>query len=391
MRVVMVDDTSLYTNRLLDGLRENGVDCIHYAPASPPRGKLRQIMEQVGPYGVRVWNQFLFPFQILKRTTKDKPNIVHLQFEFYGTYSYGPLYSAFGVSFCLFLLRIFGFKTIVTVHAVLRRGASLRIIRDTSPSSKQVPAILLDAFLILTYRIISNFSSMVIVHAEVFKNRLVQQYGLKPSKVMVVPHGVEATQSSAKNSQALTDARQSMILYFGVISPRKGLECLLSAFALLAKRSRNCSLWLLGASPPYYHEYEVKLKEFANKLALGSRVRFLGWVEAELAHSLFREALFIVLPYSYDVSASGVLGWALSHGLPVIVSETEYFTEELSRFKFGLSVPPGNPQALSKVMETLIEQEGLRASLSEEARKMSQSRSWGSVARTMLGVYQDLL
>src|SRR5712692_9550278 len=107
----MVDDASLYTNKLLNGLAETGVDCIQYAPSSPPRTKPRQVMEPLSPLGVRVWSQNVFPFQIFQRALKDRPRIVHLQFEFYGIHSYGPLYTFFGVPLCLFFLRILGFKT----------------------------------------------------------------------------------------------------------------------------------------------------------------------------------------------------------------------------------------------------------------------------------------
>ncbi len=387
----MVDDASLYTDRLLKCIAEEGAECSHYAPVFPPATKPRQVMEPLGPHAIRVWSQNLFPFQIFRKAARDKPDIAHLQFEFYGIHSYGPLYSSLGVPLTLLFLQLLGVKTVVTVHVVLPRGHVLESVRDTSPASRRIPTIFLEAFLIFSYRIISHFSDTILVHANVFKKRLVEDYGVNPSKVKVIPHGVEPFEAVSDRHLDANMLDPDIILYFGVLSPRKGLENLLEAFALLTKRIGDCKLWLAGSSPPYYNGYDTDLKDLATKLELGSKVRFLGSVDNKLAHDLFKQAKFAVLPYSYDVSASGVLSWALAHGLPVIVSKTDYFNEELSQCRFGLSVPVGNPAFLADAMETLLARGDLRSYFSENARQGRLSRSWNSTARATLEVYQDLL
>ena len=322
---------------------------------------------------------------------KDRPQVVHVQFEFYGIHSYGPLYASIGVPILLVLLRLLGVKRLVTLHSVLPTESSqLKIIRDTSPSGRRVPTALLGAFLILSYKLISLGSSALIVHADIFKKRLVDQYRIKPSKVLVIPHGVDLFIRTDITPTHPTIPEEAIILYFGVISPRKGLENLLSAFSILAKQTTNCSLWLAGTSPPYYEGYEQKVKDFAADLGVNSKVRFLGSVSNELAHQLFMRAMFIVLPYSYDVSASGALSWALGHGLPVIVSENDYFKEEMSYYQFGLMVPPGDPAALANAMELMISRSDLRAKFSENASQAGASRSWSTVSKATVGVYRGL-
>lgn len=390
LRVAIVDDVSLYTRRLMDGFRELGTESVLYAPVSLPPSKSRRIMENLGRDGVKVWTPNLLPLQIVSRALKDKPGIVHIQFEFYGIHSYGPLYASMGIPVLLLMLRFLRMKTVVTLHSVLPRGRQLRLIRDTSPSSKRIPTPLLKTFLFLAYMIIASIANAVVVHAEIFKRRLVEQYRVRPSKVHVIPHGVEAMDESGTRDTKKPGSGPSLILYFGVISPRKGLETLLTAFGMLQERTAHCELWLGGSSPPYYRGYETKLKDLATELGLAPRVRFLGTVDNAYAHQLFSQAKFIVLPYAYDVSASGALSWALSHGLPVIASETEYFKEEMSHTRFGLLVPPGNPKILAEAMETVLTQEDLRESLSENARKMALSRSWRSVAGMTLGSYRNM-
>jgi len=391
LRIAMVDDVSLYSQRLLSGFKHLGIESVLYGPTTSPPSKPHAIMETMGPEGLHVWNQYLFPLQILRRAMKDRPRVVHVQFEFYGIHSYGPLYASIGVPILLALLRLLGVKRLVTLHSVLPTESSrLKIIRDTSPNGRRVPTALLGAFLILSYKLIALGSSALIVHADIFKKRLVDQYHIKPSKILVIPHGVDLFNRTEMTVTRPIIPEEPIILYFGVISPRKGLENLLSAFSILAKQTTNCSLLLAGTSPPYYEGYEQKVKNLAAELGVNSKVRFLGSVSNDLAHQLFIRAMFIVLPYSYDVSASGALSWALGHGLPVIVSENDYFKEEMSDYQFGLMVPPGDPVALANAMELMISQGDLRAKFSENANQAGASRSWSTVAKATVRIYRGL-
>jgi glycosyltransferase involved in cell wall biosynthesis len=389
LRIALVDDVSLYSQKLVEGFKEHHADCKIYGPISSPSSKSPEVLGDRGNGELRVWSQNKFPLQIFKKVLTDKPSIVHVQFEFYGIHSYGPLYSVFGLPLALLLLRLLGVRTVVTLHMIIPRGQQLAQVRDTSPSSFPLPIGFLDAFFIVFYKLVALLSSAVIVHTEVFRKCLLSDYGIKPAKVVVIPHGIETTGPS-KNSIPQTKAGVRPILYFGVISPRKGLETLLSAFALVAKKRDDCELWLAGTTPPYYHDYKNELQESAKKLDLDGRARFFGPVSSDVAHGLFNEASFIVLPYYYSLSASGALSWALGHGRPVIASATDYFKEELSHTKFGLLVPPHNKEKLAEAMETLLTRQDLCESLSESAKEMSLSRSWQAVAGMTLDFYQEL-
>jgi glycosyltransferase involved in cell wall biosynthesis len=272
---------------------------------------------------------------------------------------------------------------------IIPRGRELEQVRDTSPSALHTPTWILAAFLTLFYSLVSTFSSAVVVHTEVFRKRLILNYGVKPSKVFVIPHGIEANgQFSKLFPQSKAEPRP--ILYFGVISPRKGLETLLSAFAQVSRKRSDCQLWLAGSSPPYYRGYKSQLQQLGRELDLDGKARFLGPVSGDFAHVLFNEASFVVLPYYYSLSASGALSWALAHGRPVIASETDYFKEELSQTRFGLLVPPNDPARLAEAMETLLAQQELRETLSSNARLMGFARSWEVIAGLTLDFYENL-
>jgi glycosyltransferase involved in cell wall biosynthesis len=117
----------------------------------------------------------------------------------------------------------------------------------------------------------------------------------------------------------------------------------------------------------------------------------LGFVSSDHAHQLFDNAKAIVLPYSYDVSASGALSWALGHALPIIASDNEYFKEEISHSQFGLLTSSGDPEGLARAMETILVREDLWKVFSGNAREIAQARSWLSVASMTVESYRKLI
>jgi glycosyltransferase involved in cell wall biosynthesis len=114
-------------------------------------------------------------------------------------------------------------------------------------------------------------------------------------------------------------------------------------------------------------------------------------VANDQAHHLFDNAKAIVLPYSYDVSASGAMSWALGHALPVIASDNEYFREETSHYRFGLLTSTGNSDDLAQAIETMLVRDDLWEMFSRNAEEAAHARSWDSVARMTIESYKRLI
>lgn len=388
--IAIVDDISLYSKKLIEGFRQKGAGCVLYGPRHSIGSKSPSVMEPPGPNTIRVWSQNRFPFQIFKEVAKDRPRLVHFQFEFFGIHSYGPLYTSLWLPMALLFLRCLSVKTVVTLHMVLPRDKRLALIRDTSPSTVKIPTQSVAAFLIFWYRTVSFLSHSLIVHADVFRYRLEEHYKVRASKIVVIPHGVDTFTEKYMEPKDEHAHDAKPILYFGVISPRKGLETLIAAYALLNIKQKNHKLLLAGTTPPYYEGYNDTLKTLAGDLKVGNGLQFLGTVSTQDAHELFRNAQFAVLPYSYDMSASGSLSWALGHGLPVVASKTDYFAEELSHEAFGLLVQPGEPATLANAMARLLDEEPLANIFAERSRRLGLARSWTNIAEKTLNWYETL-
>ncbi|MDR3631674.1 MAG: glycosyltransferase family 4 protein [Desulfocapsaceae bacterium] len=104
-------------------------------------------------------------------------------------------------------------------------------------------------------------------------------------------------------------------LYIGRLSPEKGLDTLLHAYAQVKAQKPSASLIIVGDGP----EREI-LEGLALQLNLGDAVRFVGSKRGTDLFQEYSRATCFVLP-SRSEPWGLVINEALSYGCPVIVSE----------------------------------------------------------------------
>ncbi len=173
-----------------------------------------------------------------------------------------------------------------------------------------------------------------------------------------------------------------------LLRPRKGIEILLKALAIL--RSQGLPVRLRATGPFETPEYERRMKGLTEELGLCSIVDWTGFtrdVDAELAQmDLF------VLPSLFGEGLPLVVLEAMAAGVPVVASRVEGIPEAIRDGRDGLIVEPGDPQdlaaALTRIVSGQIDWHALRASaLKRHAQKFSDVRMAAGVAR----VYRRVL
>jgi glycosyltransferase involved in cell wall biosynthesis len=337
-----------------------------------------------------LWLPGFFPLQIIRQSLKDKVKLIHLQFEFV---TFGSFYTSLFVVPFLLLLKLFHLKSIVTLHGpIFQRDASKEIISILKPANIKAPLTMIKFYITTTYIMMSKLSSAVIVHGHCFKKWLTE-YGVK--NCYVIPHGITEERKEiyiSPNNGIRANNRNTYILFFGVLSPRKGLENLLQAFAevLKDKDKNNITLVIAGDEPPHYRGYKRKLINMTYNLGIKNNVIFTGYVSDDQIDVLFRQAEIVVLSYPYSISASGPLSLAIQYRKPIIATATEFFTEELRNGKAALLVPRGKPECLAKAIKQLIADENLRKRLIENTTLIIKERSWKKVAQKTLKLYQKI-
>jgi glycosyltransferase involved in cell wall biosynthesis len=252
----------------------------------------------------------------------------------------------------------------------------------------------------LTLGVQYRLADQIFVHTEKMKSELVQELGVSPEPVVVIPFGtniaVPDTELTATEAKGRLGVRlgEWTILFFGRIAPYKGLECLVEAFHRLARGDANCRLIIAGEPMKGFESY---MDDIRRGIAGGGgadrilcRLEFIPDGETEV---YFKAADVLVLPYR-AIFESGVLFLAYRFGLPVIASDVGSFREELTNSGAGLLFEPGNSAALAANLDAFFKSELYkdRTKHGQRIREYSSVRqSWETVGEITERVYSGLL
>jgi glycosyltransferase involved in cell wall biosynthesis len=125
--------------------------------------------------------------------------------------------------------------------------------------------------------------------------------------VALVPNGIDLPEDRISSTRAKT------LLYLGRISPVKGLDELLRAWAAVESKFPD---WELAIAGPVGDAYAESVQRRGAQLP---RVRFLGEVQGERKRSVLSTAAVLVLP-SHSENFGMTVAEALAHGTPVITT-----------------------------------------------------------------------
>lgn len=222
----------------------------------------------------------------------------------------------------------------------------------------------------------------LIVHTASACARL-ESYGVDSDKINIVPHGLLL---EPKASAPYTGGGGCVnLLMFGGITPRKGVDVLLRAIALMPQDARHaCRLRVVG-EPGMPME---PLFDLVNSLGISEQVTFdLRFVPDDEISTLIENADIQVFPYRV-IDASGILTLAIGVGRTIVASKLGMFDELLRDGVHGALVQPDDPQALSTALYPLIMDASSRVRSAQAVKALANSiPSWSDIARRTQEVY----
>ncbi len=209
--------------------------------------------------------------------------------------------------------------------------------------------------------------------------------GVPPAKVTVVPNGVPRRR--ARPPRPL-DCDEFLFGTVALFRPRKGIEVLLDAMAMLRREGLPVRLRAVGGFESTAYKGEILQR--TKKLNLDDAVTWAGFqqdVDAELA----RMDVF-VLPSLFGEGLPMVILEAMAAGLPVVATEVEGVPEAIREGREGLLVAPGNATDLARALARIVRgevawSEMRRAALRRHADGFSDRAMAAGVAR----VYRRVL
>ncbi len=202
-----------------------------------------------------------------------------------------------------------------------------------------------------------NYVDYFIAPSKFMRNKLIE-YGLASEKIICLPHFVDSKQF--KPNYKLGD----YIIYFGRLSPEKGINYLLEAMKLLPK----IKLKVVGRGSQE-SELRIMNKELGNK-----NVEFVGFkVGAELK-KLIANSRFTILPSVwYEVFGLSILE-SFASGKSVIASDIGGIPETVKDKFNGLLFEPGNVDDCAEKISRLWSNPLLCRKMGKNARECVEKK-----------------
>lgn len=230
-----------------------------------------------------------------------------------------------------------------------------------------------------------RFAAAIIADSEATR-RDIQRLTPVRAPIVVAPLGVDPLFSPPPPARlAAVRARYGLtepfLLYVGTLEPRKGIDTLVEALALLEGRAL---LALAGKVGWFWEQVTARIVT----RGLNERIRLLGYVPDEDLPALYAAAAAFVSPSRYEGFGLPVLE-AMACGAAVVTTTAGALPEVAG--DAALLVPPDDPVALAAALDRLLTDGALRADLGARGRARAATFTWERTARATLAVYRAVL
>ena len=176
-------------------------------------------------------------------------------------------------------------------------------------------------------------------------------------------------------------SKQAHILFFGRLSPYKGIDLLLQAFPIVLGQFPHLRLVIAGKSNSGYVIDSSLIDSLSDHIEWIDR-----YVSTEELVSLMQGAQCVVCPYR-DATQSGVLMTAFAAGRTVIATKVGAFPESIRHEVDGLLIEP-TVQALADALNQMIANDQYLI-YQEQVRQESTTDAQHHIMEALLSAYED--
>ncbi len=349
-----------YTNELYNCLREMDVDVhlVEPQPAEPP-GFVTSMFKRMG------WDMrtFLTNYPLMVGAPKD--GLLHITNQNLGT--------------AMLFKR--PEPAVITVHDIipyiLRRDRYLS--GYTSAAHRIVDMLAMIGV---------KKARTIIADSRYTKDTLLQHLGINPERIHVVYLGVDRCRFYPIDvpddfyEKYGLDKDISYVLFVGSEDPRKNLDFLLRAFALVRKERKDVQLLKVGAAR--FIQSRHKSIELIEQLGIEDAVRFLDEVGDGDLPLFYNAAKVFAFPSFYEGFGLPALE-AMSCGTPVVASDRSSVPEVVA--DAGIIVDASDERAWAEAILGVLDSPSLQQQLGSLGLQRAQHLSWEKTAEETVKVY----
>lgn len=220
------------------------------------------------------------------------------------------------------------------------------------------------------------------------ERRQLQRLGVPETRIALVPNPIderefEATLDAVGFRRAHRLGTAPLVLYLGKLTPRKGVDVLVRAFARIRPDARlviaGNDMGSLGRTMALARSLEVERRVVVAGLLRGSE-RLAALAAADVLAYPSHDEVFGLVPLE-----------SLLSGTPVVVCNDSGCGEVVGSVGGGHIVPPGDPEALAGAIESILGSPAIWRGRARRAAERARAR-FGSdiVAERLERVYTDI-
>jgi len=223
-------------------------------------------------------------------------------------------------------------------------------------------------------------------------DQLVEYYGADPSRIEVVPPGVDhaffsaGERSGARRALGLDD--RPTVLFVGRIQPLKGLTVAVRALDELT--TPDARLVVVGGPSGAEGDAELlRVRRLVAELGLTDRIEFVPPVPHHLLSSHYRAADVVVVP-SRSESFGLVALEAAACGIPVVASSVGGLRTLVDHDRTGFLVDSREPGAFAERLDELLGNPHRAVAMGRAGSARAEQYAWSTTAGRLRRLYGDL-
>jgi D-inositol-3-phosphate glycosyltransferase len=242
-------------------------------------------------------------------------------------------------------------------------------------------------------------SDALIAESPASKQYTVQEYGVEPTKVHVIPGGVDTAvfrpqdRGRARAELALA-AEAPLLLFVGRLQPLKGIDTFLQAARIVRQQHPHLQGLIIGGGVDAQDDHEVqelrRLQALVGRLGLRRHVHFIKAQPQQRLAQYYAAADVFVMPSHYESFGMVVLE-AMACGTPVVASRVGGLTSTVVSGYTGFLVPGGNWQAFAEAISHLLKAPALREACGQASVRRAQAFTWPRIVERTVQLYERLL
>jgi glycosyltransferase involved in cell wall biosynthesis len=240
-----------------------------------------------------------------------------------------------------------------------------------------------------------RLADRLVVHNQISKCELIEKLGVPPARIDVIPSGnyindVFRISHPIEARRALGISETSrVILFFGHIKEVKGLDILLEAIPVVARKIPEVTLLIAGR--PLRKDFS-SYERLIDRLGIRDRcVLHIRYIPDDELPLYFAAAEVVTLPYR-RIYQSAVILMAMSYGRAVIVSDLPGMTEVVTDGQNGYVFEQASAQSLSEQLIRALQDEQGREEVALRALEyIRQNHDWEHIGTRTLSLYRSVL